>query len=63
LVTVTVCVELVPVSTFPKVTVFVLSERICVAATPVPVNAITFGEVAALLTIVTLPLPDPAAAG
>jgi hypothetical protein len=63
LVTVTLCVELVPVSTLPKLTVFVLSERICVAVTPVPVNASTLGEVATLLTIVMLPLAAPAAKG
>ena len=63
MVTVTVCVELVPVSTLPKLTALVLSERVCVAATPVPFNATTLGEVGALLTIVMLPLAAPAIAG
>jgi hypothetical protein len=63
LVIVTGSVELAPVATFPKVTVFVLTERIWVAATPFPVNETTLGEVAALLTIVMLPLAVPAAEG
>ena len=63
LITVTVCVELVPVATLPKPTLLVLSKRVWVAATPVPVNATTLGELAALLTIVMLPLAEPTAAG
>ena len=63
LVTVTVCVELVPVLTLPKLTVFVLNERIWLLATPVPVNETTLGEVPALLTIVMLPLAEPATVG
>jgi hypothetical protein len=63
LVIVTGCVEDVPFVTFPKLTAFVLSVRISVAATPVPVSATTVGDVAALLTNVILPLADPAAAG
>jgi hypothetical protein len=59
----TVCVEFVPVSTLPKLTAFVLKERIWVAATPVAVNVTTLGEVAALLTNEMLPLAAPAADG
>ena len=63
LVTVTGCVELVPVFTLPKLTVLVLSEIVRVAVTPVPLRAITLGEVAELLTIVMFPLDAAAAVG
>lgn len=55
LVTVTLCVDELPVFTFPKATLVVLKESVCVAATPVPVRAMSAGEFGALLTIVILP--------
>ena len=63
LVTVTGSVELLPVFTFPKFKLLVLNERVCVAATPVPVKETVLGEVAALLAIVMLPLAAPVAEG
>jgi len=62
-VTVTFCVEELPVFTFPKLRLVVLNESDCVAATPVPVSAINAGEFGALLTTVILPLAEPAAVG
>jgi hypothetical protein len=56
LVSVTVCVPVVPSVTFPKLTLFELTPRTRVAATPVPVNGSAVGEVDTLLTIETLPL-------
>ena len=63
LVIVTFCVDEDPVLTLPKPRVVVLNERSSVAATPVPLRAITFGEFGALLRIVMLPLAAPAEAG
>jgi len=54
---------LVPLSTLPKPTLFELKERVCVAATPDPLNANAAGEPGALLTIVILPVADPVEAG
>jgi hypothetical protein len=62
-VTDTVCVEFVPVLTFPKLREVALSDRVWVATTPVPVNVTTLGETAALLIMEMLPLAEPALAG
>lgn len=62
-VTVTLCVDDDPVFTFPKPRFVVLNVSNCVAATPVPLRAITAGEFGALLTMVTLPLAVAADAG
>jgi hypothetical protein len=53
---VTGCVPVEPSVTLPKLTLFELTPRTNVAATPVPVRGIAVGEVAALLTSETLPL-------
>jgi hypothetical protein len=53
---VTVCVPVEPSVTLPKLTLFELTPRTNVAATPVPVREIVVGEVAALLASETLPL-------
>jgi len=63
LVTVTVFVEDKPAFTLPKARLVALNERVCEAATPVPVNAIAVGEFGALLTIDTDPVTLPAEAG
>jgi len=60
-VTVIVCELLVPVVTFPKLTVDGLAE-IC-GWVPVPLKAIASGEPGALLVIETLPLVLPAVVG
>ncbi len=56
LLSVTACVPVVPSVTLPKLTVFELTPRTNVAATPVPVRGIAVGEFATLLTIETLPV-------
>jgi len=63
LVIVSFCVLLVPSSTLPKLTLLLLNERVCVAATPDPLKVTTAGEPGALLTIVILPVADPVEAG
>jgi hypothetical protein len=62
-VTVTLCVDDEPVLTLPKPRFVELKVSTCVAATPVPLRAITEGEVGALLRMVTLPLAVPPDAG
>jgi len=62
-VAVTFCVDELPLFTFPNARFVELNESVCVAATPVPVKAITVGELGALLTTLTLPLAAPAAVG
>ena len=52
-----------PVFTFPKAKLAELKERVCVAATPVPLNATVAGDVAALLTMLTVPARFPAVGG
>jgi hypothetical protein len=53
---VSVCVDEVPVLTFPKLKLFELRLRVSVAATPVPVSATVAGDPGALLVMVRLPL-------
>jgi len=60
---VTFCVAVDPIFTFPKAILVVLKVKACVAATPVPLSAIAAGEFGALLTMLTLPVTTPAAAG
>ena len=60
---VSVCVDEVPVFTFPKLKLFGLRLRVSVAATPVPVSATVAGEPGALLVMVMLPLALPADVG
>ena len=62
-VNVTFCVAEDPAFTLPKAIFVVLNVNVCVAATPVPLNAIAAGEFAALLTTLTLPVTAPADAG
>ena len=62
-VTVTPCVEEEPTFTLLKLTLVGLNDSVRVAATPVPLNASVLGDPAALLTIETLPLPEPATVG
>lgn len=62
-VTVTFFVDDVPVFTLPKDRLVVLNVSARLAATPVPLNPTTAGEFGALLTMVTLPVTLPAAAG
>ena len=57
------CVDEEPTVTLPKFTLVGLNESVCVAATPVPLNASVPGDPAALLTSETLPLTEPAVAG
>ena len=61
LLSVMVCVPLLPTSTFPKLKL----EGLGVSApcTPVPLKAIVAGEFVALLATLTLPVTLPAAAG
>jgi hypothetical protein len=63
LVSVTVCVLLLPTFTFPKLRLVTLGASCSVAATPVPLIAIVLGEFGALLTSETLPVTAPALAG
>lgn len=60
---VSVCVDELPVLTFPKVKLFELRLRVSVAATPVPVSATVAGEPGAVLVMVKLPLTVLAAVG
>jgi len=60
---VTFCVADDPVFTFPNVMFVVLKVSACVATAPVPLSAIAAGEFGALLTMLTLPMAGPAAAG
>jgi len=55
LVIVSLSVEEVPVFTLPKARLLELNEIVCVAATPVPLNATVVGELGALLTMFTVP--------
>ena len=54
---------LLPTLTLPKLRLDVLKLSSCVPATPVPLNAITSGELGALLVSETEPLTLPAALG
>ena len=58
-----VCAAELPVFTFPKLRLVGLTDRLFVAATPVPLKAIEVGEVGELLVIDMLPETAPAAAG
>lgn len=49
----------VPVFTFPKARLVALRDKVCVAATPVPLNETGEGDVGALLTIEMLPETAP----
>jgi len=60
---VSVCVDEVPVFTFPKLKLFELRLRVSVAATPVPVRATVAGDPGALLVMVRLPLVPPVDVG
>ena len=61
---VTVCeAEVVPVVTLPKLKLGGLMLRVRVAAIPVPVSPTAVGELAALLTLETLPDTAPTAVG
>ena len=60
---VSVCVDEVPVFTFPKLKLFELRLRVSVAATPVPVRATVAGDPGALLVMVRLPLAPPVDVG
>jgi len=60
---VSVCVEEVPVFTFPNAKLAALKESVCVAATPVPVSATAEGEPDALLVMLTEPDKLPAVVG
>ena len=62
-VTVTDCVDEDPSFTLPKARLVLLNERVCDAATPMPLNATVAGEFGALLTMETAPLTVPADAG
>src|SRR5271165_3896351 len=59
----TLCEDVPPVLTFPKLRLVVLKESVCVVAMPVPLKARTAGEFGALLRIDTLPDTVPAEAG
>jgi hypothetical protein len=63
LVTVALSVLLLPTFTLPNDRLEVLSPSSLVAVTPVPLNAMTVGELGALLTMVTEPLTAPAEVG
>ena len=52
-----------PVFTLPKLKAVALSDRVCVAARPVPLSVTAEGEVGALLTIEMLPDAAPATVG
>jgi len=60
---VSVCVDEVPVFTFPKLKLFALKLRVSVAATPAPVKATVAGDPGALLVMVRLPLVLPVDVG
>jgi len=59
----TLCEDVPPVLTFPKLRLVALKESVCVVAMPVPLKARTAGEFGALLRIDTLPDTVPAEAG
>ncbi len=61
-VTVTFCAELLPVSTLPKLSEFGLAAKVP-AVVPVPLRAITVGELEALLASDRLPVTLPVAVG
>lgn len=63
LVTVIVCVADDPAFTFPNAKLVLLKDKVCEAATPVPLNAMVAGEFGTLLTTDTAPLTVPAEAG
>jgi hypothetical protein len=63
LASVTACVLLLPTLMFPKLRLVALGESCNAAATPVPLIAMVFGELGALLTSETLPGTAPALAG
>lgn len=63
LVTVTFLVLVVPALTLAKLTLVGLAESVTAAATPVPVSAIAFGELGALLEMLTLAARPPAVVG
>ena len=60
---VTLCDEVLPVFTFPKLRVIGLTERVFVAAMPEPVRAIVVGDVGALLVIERFPDTAPVVVG
>jgi len=61
LVSVTVCVALLPTVTFPKLRLAGLAVRKEVRATPLPLRAILVGELEASLTRDRLPVTLPGA--
>ena len=63
LVSLTVCVLLVPTNTLPKLKLVGLAVSWNVAATPVPLRAMAVGEFGALLTSDTLPVTLPVVLG
>src|SRR5215469_15396538 len=63
LVTLKLCVAVEPLFTEPKLRLAGLTLSVEVAATPVPLSETVEGEFGELLTIVTEPLPVPAAVG
>ena len=62
-VTTTLCEDVPPVLTFPKLRLAVLSESVCVVAMPVPLKAKTADELGALLEMLTVPVRLPAVVG
>jgi|SRR6266568_478792 len=63
LLSVAVCVPLLPRFTFPKAKLVELAVSCRVAATPVPLRGMAIGELGALLAKDTLPVALPALAG
>ena len=63
LVSVTVCVLLLPKATFPKLKEVGLAESCRIGATPVPLRTIVVGDVGALLTRERVPVALPATVG
>lgn len=59
----TLCVDEDPALTLPKARFVALSASDWVAGIPIPLTAMVDGEFGALLTMVTLPLTDPADVG
>jgi hypothetical protein len=59
LLSVTVCVLLVPTNTLPKLKLVGLAESCDVTTTPVPLRATVVGELVAVLVMETLPLVLP----
>ena len=60
---VTFCEFELPAFTLEKLTLVGFAESVTVAAVPVPLTAKTFGELGALLAILTVPLRVPAVVG